>query len=91
MAACQLSSIDYKLSDEQMAHLVLDLQLSEVTLQDLNTNQQDSIKMLMEKRIEEIYHFPYAELRNEIELLKTDPKKLKLIIDRAKQMADSIQ
>lgn len=81
----------YQLSDERMAQLMLDLQIAEVTLPDLSPQQQDSAKTLFEKRIEEIYHLPYADLKKEIELLQTDPKKLKLIVDRTKQMADSIQ
>ena len=81
----------YRLSDERMAQLMLDLQLAEVTLPDLNPQQQDSVKLLFGKKIEEIYHLSYADLKKEMELLQTDPKKLKLIVDRAKQMADSIQ
>ncbi|HZV69431.1 MAG TPA: hypothetical protein VFG10_07805 [Saprospiraceae bacterium] len=91
MVSCQSSKYDFKLSDEQLAHLVLDLQLAEVALMDMSAQQQDSIKLFFEKKLEEIYHLPYSELKNEIDLLQTDPKKLKMTIDRAKQMADSIQ
>ncbi|MEP6795056.1 MAG: hypothetical protein ABJB16_12065 [Saprospiraceae bacterium] len=92
VASCQSSSKnEYKLSDERMAHLMLDLQLAEVALPDMSPQQQDSIKQLFEKRIEEVYHLSYAQIKNEMDMLQTDPKKLKLIIDRAKQMADSIQ
>jgi hypothetical protein len=92
IVACQSSSKhEYKLSDEQMAHLMLDLQLAEVTLPDMSAQQQDSMKLLFKKRFEEIYHLSYAEIQGEMDQLETDPKKFKLIIDRAKQMADSIQ
>ncbi|MBK9984000.1 MAG: hypothetical protein IPP15_16800 [Saprospiraceae bacterium] len=92
MAACQSSpKNEYKLSDERMAHLMLDLQLAEVALPDLSPLQQDSIRLLFKKRIEEVYQLSYEEIKSEMDLLQTDPKKLKLIIDRAKQMADSIQ
>ncbi|MGB4846956.1 MAG: hypothetical protein WBP41_03510 [Saprospiraceae bacterium] len=92
IVACQSSTNhEYKLSDEQMAHLMLDLQLAEVTLPDMSPLQQDSIKLLFKKRFEEVYHLSYAEIQSEMDLLETDPKKFKLIIDRAKQMADSIQ
>lgn len=92
LMACQSSSKhEYKLSDERMAHLMLDLQLAEVTLPDMSPQQQDSIKQIFKKRIEEIYHLSYPEMQSEVDLLETDPKKFKLILDRAKQMADSIQ
>lgn len=92
LIACQSSpKIEYKLSDERMAHLMLDLQLAEVALPDLTPQQQDSIKLLFAKRIEEVYDLSSAEIKSEMDLLQTDPKKLKLITDRAKQMADSIQ
>ncbi len=92
LGACQSSSQhEYKLSDERLAHLFLDLQLAEVTLPDMSPQQQDSLKLIFKKRIEEIYHLSYAEIQSEMDLLETDPKKFKLIIDRAKQMADSIQ
>ncbi len=90
--ACQSSSKhEYKLSDEQMARLMLDLQLAEVTLPDMTPLQQDSIKLLFKKRFEEIYHLTDAEIQSEMDQLESDPKKFKLILDRAKQMADSIQ
>ncbi len=92
MAACQSSpKNEYKLSDERMAHLIIDLQLAEVALPDFGPLQQDSIKVLFKKRIEEVYQLSYDEIKSEIDLLQSDPKKLKWIIDRAKQMADSIQ
>jgi hypothetical protein len=91
LGACQSSpQHEYKLSDERMAHLMLDLQLAEVILPDMSPHQQDSIKLLFKKGIEEIYHLSYAEIQSEMDQLETDPKKFKLIIDRAKQMADSI-
>lgn len=89
---CHLSEKkEYRLSDEKMAHLMLDLQLADETLADLNTKQQDTIKLILEKKMQDIYHLTPDEIKQEIELLQTDPKKLKLIIDRAKQIADSIQ
>jgi len=90
--ACSSSSRkEYKLSDERLAHLMLDLQLAEVTLLDLIPAEQDSLTILFDKRLEEIYHLSEAEIRNEIDKLQSDPEKLKWVVNRVKEMTDSIQ
>jgi len=82
---------EYKLSDEKLALLLVDLQLAEITLPDLSPAEQDSIKALFDKRLEEIYHLSKDEMKKEIETLQSDPEKLKWVVDRAKNMADSIR
>ena len=92
LISCNFSSKkDYKLSDERLAHLMLDLQLAEVSLPDMDPKQQDSIKMIYNKRLEEIYHMTPDEIKQEMDILQSDPTKLKWVINRAKEMADSIQ
>jgi len=92
LVACSSSSRkDYKLSDERLAHLMLDLQLAEVTLLDLIPVQQDSLKILFDKRLEEIYQLSMAEIRKEMDQLQSDPEKLKWVVSRVKEMVDSIQ
>jgi hypothetical protein len=82
---------EYKLSDEKLALLLLDLQFAEITLPDLSPGEQDSIKALFDQRLEEIYHLSKEEMKKEMEKLQSDPEKLKWVVDRAKQMADSIR
>ena len=90
--ACKTSSRkEYKLSDERLAHLMLDVQLAEAILPELSPKQQDSIKLLFDRRLEEIYHLSKAEIKSEMDHLQSDPEKLKWVVNRAKEMADSIQ
>lgn len=74
-----------------MAHLMLDLQLADNMLTELNAKQQDTVKILLEKKLQDIYHLTPEDIKKQMALLQTDPVKLKLILNRAKQMADSIQ
>ena len=90
--ACRSSAKkEYKLSDEQLAHLVLDLQLAEVSLPEMKQQHQDTIKTLLDQRLEEIYHLSNTEIKSEIDQLQTDPEKLKWVVNRVKEMVDSIQ
>ena len=92
MMACRPSTrTDYKLSDEQLAHLLFDVQLAEVTIPDIRPEHQDSIKLLFDKRLEEIYKLSIPEIKKELDQLQADPEKLKWVVGRTKEMADSIQ
>ena len=92
LQACHPSTkMEYKLSDERMAHLMFDLQLADVTLTDLSPAQQDSIRQLFDLRITEVYHLSKEDIRSELDKLQSDPEKLKKIMGRVKEMADSIQ
>jgi hypothetical protein len=81
----------YKLTDEQLAHLMFDVQLAETTLSDLSPTQKDSIKILFDKQLAVVYKLSDTELKAEVDHLQSDPEKLKWVVNRVKQMADSIQ
>ena len=81
----------YKLTDEQLAQLMLDIHLSDVIIPELSEKHQDSVKMILWKRLEDIYQLPESELKMEIDKLEDEPEKLKLIVNRARELADSIQ
>lgn len=81
----------YKLSDEQLAQLMLDIHLADVMLPELPAAYQDSIKEKMWERLTVIYHLSEEELKEEISKLESEPEKLKLVVNRAKELADSIQ
>jgi len=90
--ACKSSDKNqYKLSDEQLAHLMFDVQLAETTLSDLSPTQKDSIKVKFDKRLAEVYTLSDDELKAELDHLQSDPEKLKWVVNRVKEMADSIQ
>ena len=83
--------VDYKLTDEQFAHLMLDLQFSEATLSDFSKAKQDSLKELYFLQFTKLYGLTEAEIKEELRLLEEDPDKMKLILDRVKILADSLR
>ena len=92
MLACSSSNQkQYKLTDEQLAHLMFDIQLAETTLNDLSPEQRDSIKPRFDLRLQEVYHLSKGEIKEVVDQLQGDPEKLKKIVNRVKEMADSIQ
>jgi hypothetical protein len=80
----------YQLSDEQLAQVMLDLHMADVILPQLHADQQDSVKQLFWRKMSVAYQMPEADLQREMELLESDPEKLKLIVNRVKELADSI-
>ncbi len=91
MACTSSQPQTYKLSDEELAHLMFDIHFADVILPELPGEQQDSIKVIFWKRMMETYHLTREEIQEEIDKLETEPEKLKMIIGRVKEMADSIQ
>lgn len=92
LASCSFSNDRrHQLTDEQLVNLMFDLHLAEVIIPTMYKTQQDSIKVLYWKKLTDAYHLSEEELRSEIELLESDPEKHKLIIDKAKMLADSIR
>lgn len=82
---------DYRLSDEELANLMLDMHYADALLADLTPEQRDSISTLYWKRMMELYDLSEAEIRDEINQLENEPEKMKLILGRVKEMSDSIQ
>ena len=70
---------------------MLDMHLADVILPELTGAYQDSIKGMMWERMEGIYNLSEEELKKEIKKLEDEPEKLKLIVNRVKELADSIQ
>jgi hypothetical protein len=83
--------VDYILTDDQLAHLMLDLQLSEVALAEIEGARQDTLKDLFWLRYTEIYKHSKPELEEEVRKLESDPEKMKVIMDRVQVMSDSIR
>lgn len=83
--------VQYKLTDDQLARLVLDIQLSESILPEVTTEKRDSLKSLFYLRFRDIYGLSESELRAEIEKLETDQEKMGEIVKKAKMIADSIR
>ena len=83
--------IEYKLTDEQLSNLMYDLYFSEAVLMGQNGERRDTVRTIFWQRMTEVYGMDEAALRAEIEKLKSDPEKLKLLFDRVKQEVDSLQ
>ena len=93
MMACKQteSRVASKLTDEQLAHLMLDIQFSEATLPEFSKVKQDSLKDLFFRKFSTVYKLSEEEVKEEVRNLEEDPDKLKLILDRVKILADSLR
>ena len=83
--------VEYKLTNEQLAHLMLDLQFSEATLSDFSKAKQDSLKDLYFQQFTKMYNLSEEEIKEEVRLLEEDSDRMKLILDRVKILADSLR
>lgn len=88
--ACQQQKKNYILTDEQLANLMLDLQLSETMMVSLSAPQQDSLKELFWGKLTSVYQVSEQEIRDQVAQLESDPEKLKAIMDQIKFRSDSI-
>jgi len=85
------TKVSSKLTDEQLAHLMLDLQFSEASLSEFTRERQDSLKDLYFRQFSSIYKLSAEEIKEEVRNLEDDPDKLKIILDRVKILADSLR
>lgn len=92
-ASCEQKAgpVEYKLTDEQLSNLMLDLQLTDVGLGEVNGIERDSLKSAFALRLEEVYKHPVDELKIEIRKLESDPEKLMLVMDRVQILLDSLR
>ena len=82
---------NYKLSDEELAKLLFDIHYADVILPGLSYQQQDSVTYVYYEQLSKIYGMPIDELKQEISKLENEPEKMKIILGRVKELADSIQ
>ena len=83
--------IEYTLTDEQLSNLMYDLYFSEALLMGHGGERRDTVRTVFWERMTEVYNMDEAALRAEIEKLKSDPEKLKMLFDRVQQEVDSLQ
>lgn len=82
---------NYQLTDEELSLLLFDIHYADVVLPGLSRQQQDSIKIIYYEQLSKIYDMSVEELKKEISKLESEPEKMKIILGRVKQLADSIQ
>jgi hypothetical protein len=83
--------VNYVLSDEQLAHLILDVQLGEVAINELTTPKQDSLRQIYWLRLTTIYKMTEPDIKEEIQKVESDPAKYKAIMERVQILSDSIR
>ncbi len=93
MTSCkpQDVKVNYVLSDEQLARLILDVQLGEVAVNELTTTKQDSLRKMYWLRLTTIYKMTEPAIREEIQKVESDPAKYKMIMERVQTLTDSIR
>jgi len=93
LTACEPSAEKnkLKLSDEEMVDVMFDMHFADVMLSEFSPEQRDSISEIFWKRMNELYGMSEAEIREEVTKLENDSEKMKAIIGRVKERADSIQ
>lgn len=83
--------VNYVLNDEQLARLILDVQLGEVAINELTTTKQDSLRQMYWLRLTTIYKMTEPDIKEEIHKVESDPAKYKAIMERVQILSDSIR
>jgi len=91
--SCQKKEVkvEYKLSDEQLARLMYDVQLSEAAITGVTTERGDTLKDIFWTRLMTVYGLSKPEITAEIEKLESDPEKMKAVFDSIKVWSDTIK
>jgi len=91
--ACEkkIVRMDYKLNDEQLTHLMYDVQLSDAAIMGVTGHNADSLKTLLWTRLTTSYGLSKADIKSEIEKLQSDPEKMKAVFDSIKVWSDTIK
>ncbi len=91
--SCQskTQTIDYRMTDDQLSNLMLDMQLSDVALGEVNGPERDSLKEVLRLRIEQLYKQPIIVLEGEVRKLESDPEKLNLVMNKVQLLLDSLR
>lgn len=81
----------YILSDDQLANLVLDVQLTEAALGEVSGARRDSLKQVFWVGLERVYKHPVDVLERDVRTLESDPEKLSLVMNRVQDLLDSLR
>ena len=79
------------LTDEQLARMLFDVQLTDVILNEQKGLEQDTLQQLLRKRMTDIYKLSPEEIQAEIDNLNADPVRMKRVMVITRDMIDSIQ
>ncbi len=87
----QGTPVEYKLSDEQLTHLMYDVQLSDAAITSVSGVHGDTLRELFWNRLSTIYGLSEADIKSEIQKLESDPDKMKSVFDSIKVWSDTIK
>lgn len=79
------------LKEEELVNLMLDLHLADIILPTLTGIEQDSFKTVYWKKLSGHYKLSEEDIRREILILESDPKKMKMILGLVKSRTDSLR
>ena len=83
--------VEYRLSDDQLTHLMYDVQIADAAITGATGHNADTLRELMWIRLTTIYGLSEKEIKSEINKLQTDPGKMKTVFDSIKAWSDTIR
>lgn len=91
-SSCQqeASRTPFRLADESLVRLYMDIQIGELSLTGLDKPKADSLRSILFQRLETLYGMQTEQIQEEIRHLETDTDKMKWVLERAAILADSI-
>ena len=93
LLACEQKAkqVEYRLSDDQLTHLMYDIQLADAAITGATGKNADTLRELMWTRLITIYGLSEKEIKSEIRKLEGDPEKMKTVFDSIKVWSDTIR
>jgi len=93
LVACGRPKDEYvfRLDDERLAGLLLDLQVAEVSMTGAGEATKDSLRTRFWVALEQIYGLPPEVLKEEVQQLEMDPEHHMAIVERMVALNDSIR
>jgi hypothetical protein len=83
--------IEYKLSDDQLTHMMYDIQVSDAAIMGVTGTHGDTLRDIFWNRLTTIYGLSKEEIRSEVAKLESDPEKMKTVFDSIKAWSDTIK
>ncbi len=82
IVSCQEKDASYKIEEEVMVSILLDIHVGEAATQQGDVSQRDSLRILYYNQIFEIHEVSKKVYEEDMELLKRDAEKLAELYDK---------
>jgi hypothetical protein len=83
--------VEYRLSDDQLTHMMYDIQVSDAAIMGITGNSADTLREIFWTRLSTIYGLTREEIKSEVDKLQADPAKMKIVFDSIKVWSDTIK